>query len=232
MEHIIDLLVIAAHPDDAEIGLGATLAMMAASGKKTAIIDLTDGEPTPHGSPDIRAQESSTASQILGLTARINLGLKNRELVDSVEARVSLSRKLRDLRPHTVCIPFHEDNHPDHMAAHNLAIAACFYSKFVKSEIGGTPWTPRRIFHYFGFHLRIKESPSLIVSVDNFFDKKMAAVRAYHSQFVAHAGNQQVLKDIEADGRYWGSRVKTQFGEPLLSREHLKVCSAEVLLDI
>ena len=232
MEHLIDLLVIAAHPDDAEIDLGGTLALMAAAGKKTAIVDLTDGEPTPFGSIEIRSKESVAAGQILGIHKRINLGLKNRELIDSIEARKQLSGVLRGLRPHTVCVPYAEDNHPDHVAAHNLAVAACFYSKFVKSDLDATPWTPKRILNYFGFHLRSRVAPSFIVAIDDLYNIKMNAIRAYHSQFLAHQGNQQVLADIEADARYWGSRINVMYGEPVLSRDHLRVGTAETLLSI
>jgi hypothetical protein len=118
------------------------------------------------------------------------------------------------------------------MAAHNLSIAACFYSKFVKSDISGEPWTPKRLLHYFGFHLRSKVAPSMIVAIDAHYATKISSIRAYHSQFQAHQGNQQVLADIEADARYWGSRINTQYGEPILSLEQVKITTAEALLAI
>ena len=232
MEHLTDALVIAAHPDDAEIGVGGTLALFHAAGKKTAIIDLTDGEPTPYGSVEIRATESASASKILGITQRINLGLKNRELEDSVDARKKLASAIRTLKPHTLFLPYEEDAHPDHMAAFDLSVAARFYSKFVKSDLQGDPWSPKQVFFYYACHLRTKVQPTFVVAIDSVFETKMKAIRAYESQFVAHAKNQGVLEDIRAEARYWGSRVYAQFGEPFIAREHIGIRSVSSLLEL
>jgi N-acetylglucosamine malate deacetylase 1 len=229
---IIDALVIAAHPDDAEIGVGGTLAMLSAAGKKSAIVDLTDGEPTPHGSPEIRAKESIKATEILGVTNRINLGLKNRELFDNVEARKKIASTLREYRPNVLFLPYGEDAHPDHVATYQLGTAARFYSKFVKSDLTGEPWHPKRVFYYFGFHLRNKITPSFIVSIDAHMEAKMNAIKAYSSQFVVHEKNQGVLNDIEADNRYWGTKIHSKYGEPFVSDEHLRVTDAGVLLEL
>lgn len=232
MEPLIDALVVAPHPDDAEIGVGGTLAMLAAAGKKTAIVDLTDGEPTPYGSPEIRARESAVASTILSLTERRNLGFKNRELFDTVECRKELASTIRELRPAILFIPYSEDAHPDHAEAASIGIAARFYSKFVKSDLRGTPWQPRQVFFYFGIHLRTKITPSFIIQIDNHLQTKMAAIRAYHSQFVVHPGNQPILESIEAEARYWGTRIQARYGEPFVSREHLGIRSPESLLSL
>lgn len=232
MQEQIDALVIASHPDDAEIGVGGILALLAAAGKKTGIIDLTNGEPTPYGTPEKRAIEAANAASILKVSTRQNLNCINREIADCIETRKTLANAIRTLRPTLLFLPFWEDAHPDHIATANLAIAARFYSKFVKSDLIGEPWWPKQIFHYFGFHLRSKAVPSFIVSIDQHMETKMAAIRAYESQFVAHQQNQKVLSDIEADARYWGSRIYATYGEPLICREHLGVRSADALFGL
>ena len=231
MESSIDALVISPHPDDAEIGVGGTLALLNESGKKTAILDLTDGEPTPHGSPEIRQTEAAKAAEILGISKRINLGLPNRELTDSIEARKQVATVIRELRPEILFIPYGEDAHPDHVAAFNLGVAARFYAKLVKSDLKGEPWFPKKVYFYFGFHLRTKVVPSFIVSIDLHMVTKINAIRAYHSQFVAHKNNQSVVDDIEADNRYWGSRIYTSYGEPFVSREQIGVRSIQGLFE-
>lgn len=231
MEHIIDALVIATHPDDAEIGVGGTLAAFHQAGKKTAIIDLCDGEPTPHGSPEIRARESARASALLGLTRRENLGLKNREIFDSVAARSALANLIRELRPHTLFLPYEEDAHPDHLSAFSIGVAARFYSKFVKSDLVGDPWTPKQVFHYFGSHLRARINPSFIMNIDGFFDAKMNALRAYESQFIVHEKNRALLDDMEAESRYWGSRIYARYGEPFIAREHIAARTPAALMN-
>lgn len=232
MEHLMDAVVVATHPDDAEIGVGGTLALFHAEKKKTAIIDLTDGEPTPHGSTEIRARETAAASKVLGLTDRINLGLKNREVSDSIDARKKLASAIRKLKPHTLFLPYEEDAHPDHVAAFHLSVAARFYSKFVKSDLVGEPWSPKQVFFYYACHLRTKVQPSFIVGIDSYMEIKMNAIRSYESQFLVHEKNRKVLDDIQAEGRFWGTRIYCQFGEPFISREHLGIRSVTALTQL
>jgi LmbE family N-acetylglucosaminyl deacetylase len=133
MEHIV--LVVAPHQDDAEIGMGGTIIALRNRGVRVVILDLSDGEPTPFGSVEIRAKETSAASKILGVQERILLGLKNRELFDTVEARKQVAEVIREVRPTVVCAPYWEDAHPDHVQASALVDAARFYSKFVKTDL-------------------------------------------------------------------------------------------------
>src|SRR5438128_12002516 len=113
----LDYLVIAPHPDDAELAAGGTMLLLKAQGASVGVLDLTDGEPTPFGSPEIRRAETEAASAVLGLDWRGNLGLRNRFLVADLEARHRLAGVLRELRPHTLFAPYWEDAHPDHVAA-------------------------------------------------------------------------------------------------------------------
>src|SRR5712664_1293893 len=116
----LDYLVIAPHPDDAELGAGGAILALKAQGARVGILDLTDGEPTPHGSPEVRRQETDAASRILGIDWRGNLGLTNRELLADLPQRRALAVALRQLRPRVVLAPYWEDAHPDHVAASAL----------------------------------------------------------------------------------------------------------------
>lgn len=225
------VLVIAAHPDDAELGLGGTIAGLCARGIRVAILDLTDGEPTPHGSPEIRERESAAASLKLGVTLRKTLPLPNRALVDTVEARAMVANVIRELRPELLCIPYWEDAHPDHLAAERLASAARFYAKFVRSSLQHAPHYPRRVLHYWAVHMRVRALPSIIVDVSEWFERKMAAVRCYRSQF-EHAANAHVFELLEREGAYWGEQIGARYGEPLFARDHLGLRAPDQLLEL
>ena len=131
----LDYLVIAPHPDDAELGAGGTILSLKAEGARVGILDLTDGEPTPHGSPEIRAKETAAATALLGIDWRGNLGLRNRFLTDDLPSRALLASKLRELRPRIVLAPYWQDAHPDHVAASSLVDAARFWAKLTKSDL-------------------------------------------------------------------------------------------------
>ena len=149
----LDYLVIAAHPDDAELGVGGTILGLKALGAKVGVLDLTNGEPTPHGTPDLRARETEAASRILALDWRGNLGLANRALVADLEARRRLAGTLRQLRPRVLLTHYWEDSHPDHVAASALVDAARFWAKLTKTDLPAEPHFPTRILYYFSLHL-------------------------------------------------------------------------------
>ena len=140
-EALYDAMCIGAHPDDVEIGMGATVAGMVRRGMKVVIVDLTNGEPTPHGTPEKRAAESAEAARILGAERR-TLTQRNRYLFDTVEARTELAEVIREYRPRMLFVPYADDTHPDHIAASSIAVAARFYSKFTKTEMSGEPFFP------------------------------------------------------------------------------------------
>jgi len=225
-------LVIAAHPDDAEIGMGGTIASLVAQGVRVVVVDLTDGEPTPHGSLEIRARETKAASAILGISERRLLSIKNREIFDTAENRKLLSSVIREVRPDILFGPYWEDAHPDHTQASALIDAARFYSKFVKSDLPHGPWYPRRQFYYFSTHLKMRVAPSFVFDISPYLEKKMAAIRAYASQFIAHTPNQRRLEEIQVEASYWGHQVGANAGEPFVCRETVKVDSAQALFSL
>ena len=113
----LDILVVAPHPDDAELGMGGAILKFLAAGLRVGVLDLTDGEPTPHGSVEIRARETAAASALLGLCWRDNLGLPNRSLEPTLAARAMLASIIRQTRPRWLFAPYWIDAHPDHLAA-------------------------------------------------------------------------------------------------------------------
>src|SRR5437867_1086942 len=180
----LDYLTICAHPDDAELGVGGTLALLKAQGARVGVLDLTDGEPTPFGSPEIRARETAAATEVLGLDWRGNLGLPNRSLTADLEARRRLAGVLRDVRPHTLFAPYWDDAHPDHVAASALVDAARFWAKLTKTDLPGDPYYPERIIYYFSIHLRMHPRPSLVLDITQHIETKMSALACYRSQFI------------------------------------------------
>jgi len=224
-----DALCIGAHPDDVEIGMGATVAKMVRQGARVAIVDLTNGEPTPHGSPEIRATESAEAARILGVTRRTLSG-RNRYLLDSVEARTELAEVIRELRPRVLFIPYADDAHPDHVAASSIALAARFYSKFTKTEMAGTPVFPERVYRYMAVHQRIVAEPSFIVDVSEDLDTKLKAIGAYESQFSANPANTTVIELMRQTALMWGGLGRVAAGEPFFALEPISVNSALDLL--
>ncbi|MGQ0637046.1 MAG: bacillithiol biosynthesis deacetylase BshB1 [Planctomycetaceae bacterium] len=219
----LDLLVVAPHPDDAEIGVGGTILRAKAEGLRVGIVDLTNGEPTPFGSPETRAAETAAASQILKVDWRQNLGLPNRKLEPTLEARGALAGVYRLTRPKAICLPYWEDAHPDHVAATQLAEAARFWSKLTRTDFPGEPWWPPRVLYYFSIHLRIHPRPAFVMDISSQLDEKMRAIGCYESQFVVGRSQQfpTPLDDIRDRARYWGWTIGVAYGEPFASREEI-----------
>lgn len=228
----LDLLVVAPHPDDAEIGVGGTLLKSKAEGLRVGVVDLTTGEPTPHGSPEIRARETAEATKVLQLDWRGNLGLPNRSLEATLEARRELAGVFRLARPKVLFIPYWEDVHPDHVAASRLADDARFWAKLSKTDFPGEPYWPPRVLYYFSIHLRIHPRPSFVMDISGCIDAKMKAVEAYASQFITGKAEQYptALDDIRDRARYWGWAIGARHGEPFVSREDLGLGSLTPLL--
>jgi bacillithiol biosynthesis deacetylase BshB1 len=218
---MLDALVIAPHPDDAELGMGGTIALMMAQGWRVGILDLTSGEPTPLGSLERRAAETAAANAALGDPWRSNLGLTNRSLEPDLPSRRALAAVLRRVKPRLLFAPFWEDAHPDHTAATQLVEAARFWSKLSKSDIPGSPHHPARILYYFSVHLRIVERPSLLVDVSAHAEKKRAALECYRSQLVENqpADRPGVIDSVFDRTRFWGHLAGTAHAEPFASRE-------------
>lgn len=218
---MLDALVIAPHPDDAELGMGGTIVRLIQQGWKLGILDLTSGEPTPLGSPERRAAETAEANAVLGNPWRKNLGLPNRSLEANLQHRRSLAAVFRQVQPRLIFAPFWEDAHPDHIAATKLVEEARFWSKLSKSDIPGTPFHPARILYYFSVHLRIVERPSLVIDVSDQLEAKVRALNCYRSQLVDNqpTGKPGVIDSVCDRTRFWGHMAGVLHAEPFASRE-------------
>ena len=228
----LDVLVIAPHPDDAELGMAGAIMRFLDDGRTVGILDLTDGEPTPHGSPEIRAQETAAATQVLGIEWRENLGLPNRRLQATLEARGQLAGVIRQTRPRWLFAPYWVDSHPDHVAATELVEAARFWAKLTKSDLAGEPHHPERVFYYFGVHIKLVVPPAFVLDISRYWDRKRVAIERYQSQFVV--GRPTEPPNFIDRGRdqaaYWGATIGAAYGEPFFSREPLGLSTMNGIL--
>lgn len=218
----LDVLAIAAHPDDVELCAGGTLALMATEGWKTGIFDLTRGEMGTRGDPDTRLAEADAAAAILGLSWRANAGMPDNGLDNTPDHRDRIIRAIRETRPDVVLINAPTDRHPDHGHAARLAVDAIFYSGLAKHDTGQPPHRPAHVLHY--LQDRVAFEPSLVVDVTTVFEARRQAVLAYKSQFLTeqdggpqtHISTARFFHFIEGRARHYGNMIGVEFGEPFL----------------
>ncbi len=213
-----DIVCVGAHPDDVEIGMGGTVAALAAAGADVVIVDLTDGEPTPFGTPERRMAEAASAARILG-ARRVTLGLPNRSLTDSLESRTALAEVLRAERPRMMFGPYPEDAHPDHIAAARIAEAARFHAKLSKTGMSGEPHYPARYHRYMAVHLRLVRDPSFLSDISATLSTKLAALAEYRSQFADNEANAGLPGLVERVARGWGDVARVEAAEPFFALE-------------
>lgn len=225
----IDVLAIAAHRDDVELTCGGTLLKALEFGKSTAIIDLTQGETGTRGSAELRAEEASRAAEILGVTARINMGFPDAGVVNTPETRAELAVAIRRFAPRVVIAPSPNGRHPDHRITAELVRDACFVAGLRKIEPSVAPHRPLKVIHCITFredHVK----PTFVVDISSVFERKMEAVRAYTSQFegATQAGevypNGESLFDIvRHQAAHYGTLIRTRYGEPFYTAETMRV---------
>lgn len=220
-----DLVAVSPHPDDAEIGCGGTLAKLAHDGFKVAIVDLTNGEPTPfNDNPDIRIKESLDAANELGVE-RILLNFPNRTLMDSIDNRISLAKCFRLLKPDIIIGPAGMTPlaSPDHHQAQLITDAAIFYSRLSKWEhlMENLPlWRINKYFYYYtGRELRSQNFDFQFVNnISETFEQKKSALLKYKSQFKAHSTyNPPIIDWIESMAVFFGSQSNCKYGEIFFS---------------
>ena len=181
----LDILVFGAHPDDAELGAGGTIAKEIANGKKIGIVDLTRGELGTRGSAEIRAKEAHKAGKILGIAVRENLGFADGFFVNDKIHQLEIIKMLRKYQPDTVLCNAIDDRHIDHGKGSKLVSDACFLSGLLKieTELDGKSqqqWRPKKVYHYIQWKNIV---PDFVVDISKFIDKKAEAILAYDSQF-------------------------------------------------
>ncbi|MBX3410630.1 MAG: PIG-L family deacetylase [Phycisphaeraceae bacterium] len=242
-----NILIIAAHPDDAEIGMGGTIARLASQGHNILIADLTDGSPTPRGDRDSRLLEAQHALAALnsaaargGRVQRLLLNFPNRRLEHTLDTRHALAGVIRAHQANILFVPHWEDAHPDHTAATRIAEDARFDAKLTRADMPpppgytsiGPPIYPAWLWYYDISHLRRVAKPDFCFDITGFERIKQDAVRAYRSQFGPwddqpqppnHGAlvNESFPERLIAYAAYFGSRIGVAFAEPFFSREPL-----------
>jgi bacillithiol biosynthesis deacetylase BshB1 len=222
----LDVLVVAAHPDDAEICVGGTLLKLKAAGRRIGIVDLTRGEMGTRGTSDDRAREVQAANALLRLDLRANLGLPDGRVQDSLEARERLATLFRRHAPAVVLAQHHIDHHPDHAAAGRIAREAWYLSglrKLAEATGGGEARRPARFYHYMG---HVTFDPTFVVDIGAEWEAKRRLVACYESQLrPAGAGDDgshflygsDIQQRMETRARFYGERIGVRHGEPLLA---------------
>ena len=224
----LDILVMAAHPDDAELSCAGTILKHIAAGKKVGIVDFTRGELGTRGTPEIRLQESADATKILGLHARENLGIRDGFFKNDEETQLKLIEVIRKYQPEIVLANALEDRHPDHGKGAQLAIDACFLSGLRQIKTGDLPaWRPTQVYHY--IQDRYLE-PDFVVDISANWDQKEAAIRAFKSQFfdptsaepASYISSPDFLNFIQARAMEMGHKIGVKYGEGFQSQKTLE----------
>lgn len=227
MTSTLDLLVFAAHPDDAEIGMGGTMAKLSEAGKKVAICDLTLAEMSSNGTVSLRQREAALASEHLGITTRINLELPDRGIQLAPCHIDPIVKVIREHRPRLVAAPYWKDRHPDHIQTSKIVQEAVFNAKLRRYLPSLPAWTVPQLIFYF---INDLDEPDFIVDVSSVHHRKMEALRAYRSQFTPSEKDAVdtpltlgYLERVEMRDRLIGSKKSIQWAEGFVSKDPLLV---------
>jgi N-acetylglucosamine malate deacetylase 1 len=232
MTDALDLLAIAAHPDDAELVCGGSLIRAAEAGHRTGVLDLTGGEAGTAGTAAIRARESAVAAEILGLAVRRNAGLSDGAIAADLASRHRVAALIRELRPDTIVLMWPEGRHPDHRAASRLGHDAAFVAGLRRAPIPGEPFRPRKVVYAMSYREHAPK-PSLVVDISAQFERKLEAIFAYASQFegkkamgeVYPGGDRDLREQLRVHAAYCGGLIRAEYGEPFWTRETVSVDS-------
>lgn len=213
-----DLLVLGAHPDDAEVHVGGLLALASSKGLKAAILDLTSGDLGTRGTPETRHQEAMEAARILGVERHI-LDFPDARFTEEERYRVRLMAELRRLRPDLLILPGPDDRHPDHRRAHRLGREAAYYAGLKNYPCEGEPWRPNAVAWVGGEN---PGPPDLLIDVSSVWERRMAAFDAFGSQFtqdpskpptrIAHPA---FRRGVEGRAMHWASILLCDWAEAL-----------------
>ena len=225
----VDLLAIAAHRDDVELTCAGTLVRSRDQGYRTGILDLTAGESGTRGSADLRAREAERAAEILGVEERRNAGLPDAHLHHTEETRRVVVEAIRHFAPRVVILPYPVGRHPDHRLASELARDACFLAGLAKYPAAGEPHRPFKILYALAYR-EDPIKPTFLVDISEQFDRKLAAIRCYASQFddAIAAGEifptgQDLYSLVAIQNAHYGSLIRTRYAEPFFTQETVAV---------
>jgi N-acetylglucosamine malate deacetylase 1 len=224
---VVDLLAIAAHPDDVEQTCGGTLLKMAETGYRTGVVDLTAGEMGSRGTPEGRIEESTAAGRILKLAHRSNMRFPDTKLVNWVDYRERLAAEIRRLKPRTVILPYWEARHPDHYHTSEMAFDACFLAGLRKLD-PATP--PSRPFNVIYSAMYANVTPSFVVDITREFERRMDSLFAYGSQYGDSADasalfphQSEIRERLAGIARFYGNLIGVKYAEPFVVKETLRV---------
>ena len=220
----LDVLAIAAHRDDIELTCGGTVIKMVEAGYKVGALDLSAGESGSRGSAALRAREADKATKVMGLAHRENLGLPDAAIENVREYKLKIAQKIRDLRPHTVILPYWAGRHPDHYTSGQIGYEACFLAGLNKLPLEGDPCRPFKIIYASVYVPAVV--PNFVVDVTGQFEKKLQSILCYSSQFSSEKDVQNLFpsrKDLRERvgslARHFGLMIGVRYGEPFVTRE-------------
>jgi bacillithiol biosynthesis deacetylase BshB1 len=224
----VDVLTIAAHPDDIELTCAGTLIKMVDKGYSVGILDLTQGELGTRGTPEIRAAEAEAARKAIGAKWRERLNFGDSRLTASIENRFALAEKIREARPRTVVLPYWEARHPDHYIAATLGYEACYAAGLKQLPVGGQPHRPKKII-YASMYWEVK--PSFFVDITAQWERKLAAINCFNSQFSGDLRDitelypawGKLLDRIATQCKYFGHLMGVEYAEPFVVKESMAV---------
>jgi N-acetylglucosamine malate deacetylase 1 len=230
----LDLLAIAAHPDDVELTCGGTLLKMAERGYKTGILDLTAGEMGTRGTPETRAREAAKAARVLRVAWRGVLGVPDSDVHASRQHKLRLAEAIRELRPRTVILPYWEARHPDHYHASTLGYEGCFLAGLKQLPIAGEAYRPHKILYSTAY---ANVRPTFVVDITGQYERRRQAILAFGSQFrpknaarkvaerktMVHLAIDQLESEMNQLAQHYGHMIGVQYGEPFLIKELMKV---------
>jgi len=229
----LDILVLAVHPDDAELGCSGTIARYVAEGKKVGIIDFTRGELGTRGSAEIRDEEAADSARILGLHVRENLRFRDGFFKNDEPHQMAIIRMLRKYRPEIVLTNALEDRHPDHGRAGDLSNDACFLSGLprISSQDNGQEqeaWRPRLVLQFIQDRYL---KPDVIIDITPYMETKIASIKAFKTQFLSPGGEQpqtyisspDFFESVIGRAREFGKSIGTTYGEGFTSRKLIGV---------
>ena len=223
----LDILAIAAHPDDIEQTCGGTLIRMAGMGYRTGVLDLTAGDMGSRGASEIRLQEAGVAAACMGLAWRGNMHLPDARLENTISVRMSLAGELRNLKPRVVILPYWQGRHPDHYRASEIGYESCFLAGLRKLDDTTEPHRPAKILYASSY---ANVTPSFVVDITNQFDQRMSALLSYKSQYgdVSNASDLfptqlEIRERLAAVARFYGNLIGVKYGEPFVVKEMMQV---------
>ena len=225
----VDVLAIAAHRDDVELTCAGTLLRAVDAGHRTGILDLTAGETGTRGSAELRAQEAERAAEVLAVSERRNAGLPDAHLQNTDQMRRVVVEHIRHFAPRVVILPYAVGRHPDHRRASELGRDACFLAGLAKYDAAGASHRPFKILYALSYR-EDPVKPTFVVDITPQFERKMAAIRCYASQFdgAKAAGEifptgQDLYSLVETQNAHYGSLIRTRYGEPFFTDETMAV---------